>query len=506
MRRRAGGGGSAARGGGTAADRLSALPDALLHRVMSSLKAWEVVRTCVLARRWRDLWASAPCVDLRLRLGRDDGDSAPEDFARFVRRLFRHRKASAPVDTLRLRSSDVDGEFDEEDARSWIRAAIKRKARVIHLIGHRRGLAVLEHAAFVSHHLKILKLSYALLDGDILRQFSSRCPSLEEMDLKDCLVTGREISSASLKTLTMVNCTINVELYIDVPNLLLLHCVKPITRAPSFKNLGSLVAATIVLDDHCFSDDYEDFSEDELDETTDDDELDDTSDDEYSNDKHKPVGYKDDYDYGSDIDSDDNTCQYSEIAKDCDEHSDGHSSKKDGNRNVYGQNSGSNGGKIVGGHNVLHSLSNATSLELLADAGEVILTRELKRCPRFSNLKTLSLGEWCMDADFDALVFMMQHSPILERLFLELKLNFNIRSPLESHVKPNGRSFSCNHLQMVKIRCSKDDVRVHKLANLFRANGIPVEKIFVRRTGSTYLRGKKMMRDLARHEQEFWGE
>jgi hypothetical protein len=30
-------------------DRLSALPDALLHHIMSFLKAWEVVRTCTLS-------------------------------------------------------------------------------------------------------------------------------------------------------------------------------------------------------------------------------------------------------------------------------------------------------------------------------------------------------------------------------------------------------------------------------------------------------------------------
>jgi hypothetical protein len=122
-----------------------------------------------------------------------------------------------------------------------------------------------------------------------------------------------------------------------------------------------------------------------------------------------------------------------------------------------------------------------------------------------------------MGADFDALVFFLQHSPNLERLFLELKLvwqygtycvhvihlsfeymstcittivlfckkNSNTRKSLETGVKPKGRSFACKRLQMVKIKCSKDDVRVHKLAHLFRANGVPVEKIFVRQTGST---------------------
>ena len=65
------------------------------------------------------------------------------------------------------------------------------------------------------------------------------------------------------------------------------------------------------------------------------------------------------------------------------------------------------------------------------------------------------------------------------------KKNFNTRKPLVSGVKPKEKSFACKHLQMVKIKCSKDDVRIHKLAHLFRANGIPVDKIFVRRTGST---------------------
>jgi hypothetical protein len=64
------------------------------------------------------------------------------------------------------------------------------------------------------------------------------------------------------------------------------------------------------------------------------------------------------------------------------------------------------------------------------------------------------------------------------------KKNFNTRNSLVSGVKLKEKSFACKHLQMVKIKCSKDDVRIHKLAHLFRANGIPVDKIFVRRTGS----------------------
>ncbi|CAD6256386.1 unnamed protein product [Miscanthus lutarioriparius] len=59
-RTRSSGGGSSADG----PDRLSALPDCLLHIIMSSLKARQAVQTCVLSTRWRHLWRSVPCLDV----------------------------------------------------------------------------------------------------------------------------------------------------------------------------------------------------------------------------------------------------------------------------------------------------------------------------------------------------------------------------------------------------------------------------------------------------------
>jgi hypothetical protein len=53
---------------------------------------------------------------------------------------------------------------------------------------------------------------------------------------------------------------------------------------------------------------------------------------------------------------------------------------------------------------------------------KVILNRELEMCPFFSNLKALSLGEWCIAADLHPLVLFLQHAPNLERLFLKLKM------------------------------------------------------------------------------------
>ncbi|VAH26803.1 unnamed protein product [Triticum turgidum subsp. durum] len=508
-------------------DRLSALPDELLHYIMSFLKAWEVVRSCVLARRWRHLWASVPCVDLRVRPSTGRYGDPPEKFRDFVHRLFLLRDESAPVVMLRLRSSDEEAGFTDDDASAWMMAVIKRNARVIHLTGRCSEIASLDRVSFISCHLKVLKLSYAMLDYRILGQLSSSCTSLEVLGLKDCLVAGPRIVSASLKTLIMLECEISCAFSIAAPNLLLLHLITPYVRVPSFKNLGSLVTATIILDDSFLGDDNECISdEDYCDGTTDDDGDDSDNNDWTESSKihdesslsdgvgyddfirfgyghgfaegiYRHDRYKDNYDCGGDIDSDENTYAYSEIANDAKYGYKGKGliSSKD---SIYGGYRECNDAKILGGHHILQSLSSARTLELLTDAREVVLSRERNTCPIFGNLKTLSLGEWCMTADFDASIFLLQHSPNIQKLFLQLKINFNAREASETGIKLQGRSFTCKDLRMVKITCSKDDGRVHKLANLFMANGIPVDKIYVRHSGSAYLRSQKQMK-------EFWG-
>jgi hypothetical protein len=74
--------------GGGGEDRVGALPDEVLHHMLSFLPARDAVQTCrcVLARRWRELWKSAT--------------AGPEDWGRRRRRRRRRRREMARVQDM----------------------------------------------------------------------------------------------------------------------------------------------------------------------------------------------------------------------------------------------------------------------------------------------------------------------------------------------------------------------------------------------------------------------
>ncbi|CAO2152638.1 unnamed protein product [Urochloa humidicola] len=93
-----------------------------------------------------------------------------------------------------------------------------------------------------------------------------------------------------------------------------------------------------------------------------------------------------------------------------------------------------------------------------------VFNRDLRWCPTFGKLKTLLLNEWCVAADLSALVCILKHAPILEKLTLQLAKE--PESTVESEVSFDATEqlpAISEYLTTVEIKCHKVDGRVCKV-------------------------------------------
>ncbi|KAL6658137.1 hypothetical protein ACP70R_003723 [Stipagrostis hirtigluma subsp. patula] len=246
-----------ASGGG----RIGALPDELLHHVLSFLPARDAVRTCVLARRWIDLWKSA----LGLRIVAADG-KGPAPFHKvreFVDHLLLLRGCS-PLETFELGLSGAA--IDMVHLRLWVRYAVLRNVQVLRLRFLESTLARPwpDGPALVSDHLTRLELCGLMFDDEFLNFW--RCPSLRYLQIDSCnFVNAKIISSWSLKhlTITQSHFSLSFRTRIHAPNLVLLELQFSTGRTPVLQRMPHLARATVIIRsiscaDCCSNSDYGD--------------------------------------------------------------------------------------------------------------------------------------------------------------------------------------------------------------------------------------------------------
>lgn len=82
-------------------DRLSNLPNELIHRILSTVDAKLAVQTSVLSKRWRHLWTSLPVLNLQ-----DSSFDDPVLFQYFVDHVLSHRDASTNLQVLNFSSQE----------------------------------------------------------------------------------------------------------------------------------------------------------------------------------------------------------------------------------------------------------------------------------------------------------------------------------------------------------------------------------------------------------------
>ncbi|KAL6658211.1 hypothetical protein ACP70R_003797 [Stipagrostis hirtigluma subsp. patula] len=134
----------------------------------------------------------------------------------------------------------------------------------------------------------------------------------------------------------------------------------------------------------------------------------------------------------------------------------------------------------AGGCVLLGGLSSAMNLELIADKGMIIFRRDLRWCPTFSKLKKLLLNEWCVAIDLRALACILEHSPVLEVLTLQLCKGPEYTIETEGDYNPLEKSAAISeHLNIVKVNCEVVDERVCMILKFLRRLDI---KFTIKRT------------------------
>uniref|UniRef100_A0ACD5WRM7 Uncharacterized protein n=1 Tax=Avena sativa TaxID=4498 RepID=A0ACD5WRM7_AVESA len=236
-------------------DRISALPEDVLHHVLRLLPAQEVVRSCVLARCWRGVWRSVPALRFTGTKGWDSADR----FVQFVDHLL-HLRCAGGVDAP-LDSCDFDFDSDgfmqlpanEQHASRWICEAVSQvRAFRIRVVEEQEPSPLADDLRLVSQHITTIELIGIAL-SDIVADFSG-CPALVQLNMEDCDVFVKQISSPSLKHLRIARCYLSeyFRILISVPTLVsleLIECHRG--RIPLLGSFPRLDRAIVVLNEDC---------------------------------------------------------------------------------------------------------------------------------------------------------------------------------------------------------------------------------------------------------------
>nr|XP_051206439.1 F-box/LRR-repeat protein At1g52650-like [Lolium perenne] len=405
-------------------DRLSDLPEGLLHHLLSLLPAHEAVRTCVLARRWRHLWMSAPGL---LVIVPKEFQSTGR-FEHFVNRLLLLRGA-APLESCQFSLCRLyyDSKFTlnafftaiAPHLGGWILTALERQVKVLRVYIGDFDLH-LPPQPLSSLHLTTLDLDNVITKDSFL-DFSG-CPALLNLTMACCDARARRISSQSLKHLSMTNCALYWEerTRMSLPSLVSLELIHHLGRAPLLESMPALQTATLTFGNSC---------------------------------RDSCIRRRGRFD----------ACG-SPICEGC-YHYYNHEPVDDHNDSL-----------------LLNGLSEASQLILEAAPDMYVFMRDLKWCPTFTKLKTLVLGEWCLAADLDALILFLRHSPILEKLTLHVPPLEEVRKnsmEVEKIYNPLEQLVASSLLQMVTIKCQEVDGMVLRLLKMLNASGVPFDRIII---------------------------
>ncbi|CAN6183725.1 unnamed protein product [Urochloa humidicola] len=240
------------------ADRISGLPDDLLHNILLRLDSTpEAVRTSVLSRRWRRVWTAVPALSFGTGVEHLDNarrastlrgidavigaHAAPTVDRITVTVGLRRNSGNNPArfrrlaPLLRFASLRLAGELSIQFARSplsWGKTSKTRRELEVPVcegattIDLRLPARLRLAATGIFAALRVLKISCSRLrEADLERAVSTQCPRLQELSLSTFELALKDVSirSDSLERLELSGYVANRKITVDAPRLVRLE-------------------------------------------------------------------------------------------------------------------------------------------------------------------------------------------------------------------------------------------------------------------------------------------
>ncbi|PWA69189.1 F-box domain, cyclin-like protein [Artemisia annua] len=222
-------------------DRISNLPDEVIHHIMSFLDIKDSIRTSKLSRRWRNIWTSMPHLNITSR-----GFRMWAKFAKFVRQVLSHRNNLAQVSTVSLIFTRVAIHAFE----NILRYAYSHNVQQLKVVWLSEKSHEFPQFIFSSHTLKHLTLVYSnsLYSGCSPRLPESAWdfPALETLTLRNIHVGYRGDKNLDLfsKCVNLKNITLDgyFSHSLEVFNICAPQLTNLTIKAASFAKVFNVVA------------------------------------------------------------------------------------------------------------------------------------------------------------------------------------------------------------------------------------------------------------------------
>ncbi|KAM0867221.1 hypothetical protein ACQ4PT_042144 [Festuca glaucescens] len=230
-------------------DRLGALPDCLLHHIVSHLRARQLVHTSLLSQRWRHVWRNAPRLDVDQREFQHSAAAAPtttdhererrgqvQRFEKFTHSLVLHRGDHGPNLSLDAFRFFVANDLCHRSSQRLVSTCLRRYRPVALDICFGIGSCIFLRRESLGADLRFLttlRLEFLALHTGFDHHLSaSGCPLLEHLELKRCCCLAFEevVTSRTLKTMVLDRCSTTEPISSD-------DGIRPRIRTPGLASL-----------------------------------------------------------------------------------------------------------------------------------------------------------------------------------------------------------------------------------------------------------------------------